>query len=282
MEKSEFDELLVKLSTAISEYDKKHIDMLRVLYTDLVLAKTDLEEAKSAYNLFKLLIGPGILKPADISVLFETIEITGFRYLEEIIEKYETYPKEVKITRFSAHRQHVVALGRRFSVKDIKRLSQMYRGDMPFANQWKLIEDLETDVLTEDTMSTFLQCLKGTGGNIELQGMLVKLSSAITKTDEKHIDMLRVLYTDLVIAKTDLEKAESAYDLFKLLIAPGILKPTDISVLFETIEITGFRYLKEIIETYETYPSEVKLTRFSEHRQNVVDLGRRFTRQPSF
>ncbi|XP_033127639.1 uncharacterized protein LOC117125276 [Anneissia japonica] len=152
--------MLVKLSSAITKTDEKHIDMLRVLYTDLVIAKTDLEAAESAYDLFKLLIAPGILKPTDISVLFETIEITGFRYLKEIIETYETYPSEVKLTRFSEHRQNVVDLGRRFSVKDVQRLSQLYRGNRPFANQWKLIEDLETDVLTEDNMSTFLQCLR--------------------------------------------------------------------------------------------------------------------------
>ncbi|XP_033127037.1 uncharacterized protein LOC117124812 [Anneissia japonica] len=275
MKKSEFYELLVKLSTAISKKEK-HVDMLSVLYRDMA-NRTELEEAESAFDLFQLLIGPGILKPTDISVLFETIQITGFRYLKEIIEQYETNPKEVKITRFSAHRQHVVALGRGFSVKDVKKLSQLYRDNLVFPNQWKLIEDLETDVLTEEKMSTFLQCLKENEVNKDFNQLLLELSEAISKKDEKYVDMLRVLYTDHAIIKTELEEAKSAFELFQILIVADILNPKDISVLFETIKLTGLRYLKKIIETYEAYPDEVKITRFSQHRQHLVALGRDFS-----
>ncbi|XP_033112890.1 uncharacterized protein LOC117113606 [Anneissia japonica] len=274
MKESEFYELLLRLSTAISKKSEKHVDMLRVLYTDLANSKTELEEAESAFGLFQLLIAPGTLKSTDISVLFETIELTGFRYLKEIIEKYETYPVDVKITRFSGHRQHVVALGRGFSVKDVQKISQLYRGNIVFPNQWKLIIDLETDVLTEDKMSTFLQCLKENEVNKDFNKLLLELSEAISKKDKKYVDLLRVLYTDFAIAKTDLEEAKCAFDLFQILIVAGALKQTDISVLFETIELTRLRYLKEIIEKYEAYPTVVKITRFSPHRQQLVALGR--------
>ncbi|XP_033121723.1 uncharacterized protein LOC117120752 [Anneissia japonica] len=150
MKESELMEMLGKISDAITKQDEKYVDMLRVLYRDLANVKTELEEAKSAFDLFKRLIAPGILKPTDISVLFETIELTGLKYLIEIIKTYETYPDEVKITRFTPHRQQVVALGKDFSVKDLQKVGQLYEGN--FSNPWKLIQHLEdASVLTENS-----------------------------------------------------------------------------------------------------------------------------------
>ncbi|XP_033121760.1 uncharacterized protein LOC117120781 [Anneissia japonica] len=271
-------EMLGKISDAITKQDEKYVDMLRVLYRDLANVKTELEEAKSAFDLFKRLIAPGILKPTDISVLFETIELTGLKYLKETIEKYERYPDKVEIIQFSPHRQQVVALGKEFSLKDLQKVSQLYKGN--FSNQWKLIQHLEdTFDLTENSILSFLQRLKENDVNegTDFNQLLVKISYAISKEDEKYIDMLRVLYKDFATITTELEEAKSAFDLFQILNVAGILKPTDISVLFQTIELTGLKYLKEITEKYETYPAEVKIAQFSEHRQRVVDLGKKFS-----
>ncbi|XP_033114176.1 uncharacterized protein LOC117114597 [Anneissia japonica] len=280
MKEEEFREMLVQLSDAISQNDEKYIDMLRVLYTDLVVVKSKLEEAKSAFELFQLLIAPGILKPTDISVLFETIELTRLRYLKETIEKYEKYPDEVNITQFSAHRQRIVALGRGFSVEDVQKLSKLYGGKVS-SNPWKLIQHLEytSTVLTEDNMPSFTQRLRANNVNEGFNQLLLEISDAISKEDEMYVDMLRILYIDLANIKTKLEETKSAFELFQLLRVAGVLKPTDISVLFETIELTGLRYLKEIIEKYEKYPDEVKITRFSAHRQRIVALGRGFSTQ---
>ncbi|XP_033111169.1 uncharacterized protein LOC117112205 [Anneissia japonica] len=278
MEESEFKQLLVKLSAEIKKTE--YIDMLRILYTGFeLITKVELEKAETALHLFHLLIAPGILKATDISVLFETIELTGLRYLKEIIERYATYPGEVKITRFSAHRQRIVALGRGFSVEDVQKLSKLYGGKVS-SNPWKLIQHLEytSTVLTEDNMPSFTQRLRDSNVNEGFNRMLLEISDAISKRDEKYVDMLRILYTDIASFRTELEKAESAFDLFQLLRVADILKPTDFSVLFETIEITGLRYLKKIIK-YEKYPDEVKITRFSAHRQRLVTLGRNISTQ---
>ncbi|XP_033115703.1 uncharacterized protein LOC117115926, partial [Anneissia japonica] len=273
MMETEFSSMLVQLSDAISKKGEKYVDLLRVLYRDLANVKSDLEKAKCAFDLFQLLIAPGILKPTDISVLFETIELTGLKYLIEIIKTYETYPDEVKITRFLPHRQQVVALGKDFSVKDLQKVSQLYEGN--FSSPWKLIQHLEdTSVLTEDSMSSFLQHLNENKVNEVFNQLLVRISDAISVKSEKYIDMLRVLYKDLAEFKAELEEAKSAFDLFQILRVADILKATDISVLFETIEVTGLRYLKDIIKAYDTYPDEVKITRFSAHRQHLVALGK--------
>ncbi|XP_033100638.1 uncharacterized protein LOC117104090 [Anneissia japonica] len=273
MMETEFSSMLVQLSDAISKKGEKYVDLLRVLYRDLANVKSDLEKAKCAFDIFQLLIAPGILKPTDISILFETIELTGLKYLIEIIKRYETYPEEVKITRFSRHRQQVVALGKDFSVKDLQKVSQLYEGN--FSSPWKLIQHLEdTSVLTEDSMSSFLQHLNENKVNEDFNQLLVRISDAISVKGEKYIDMLRVLYKDLAEFKAELEEAKSAFDLFQILRVSDILKATDISVLFETIEVTGLRYLKDIIKAYDTYPDEVKITRFSAHRQHLIALGK--------
>ncbi|XP_033116817.1 uncharacterized protein LOC117116833 isoform X2 [Anneissia japonica] len=280
MLETEFSSMLVQLSDAISKKGEKYVDLLRILYRDLVNVKSDLEKAKCAFDLFQLLIAPGILKPTDISVLFETIELTGLKYLIEIIKRYETYPDEVKITRFSRHRQQVVALGKDFSVKDLQKVSQLYEGN--FSSPWKLIQHLEDkSVLTENSMSSFLQRLNENKVKecTDFNQLLVRMSDAISKEGEKYVDMLRVLYRDLAKFKVDLEEAKSAFDLFQILRVANILKATDISVLFETIEVTGLRYLEEIVKVYETYPDEVKITQFSAHRQHLVALGKDLSRK---
>ncbi|XP_033111379.1 uncharacterized protein LOC117112412 [Anneissia japonica] len=278
MKESDLLEMLVQLSDAISKQDEKYVDMLRVLYRDLANVKTELEEAKSAFDLFKRLIAPGILKPTDISVLFETIELTGLKYLKDIIKKYEKYPDEVKITQFSPHRQQVVALGKDFSLKYLQKVSLLYEGNFP--SPWKLIQHLEdTSVLTENSMSSFLQRLNENKVNEDFNKLLVRISEEISMKGEKYVDMLRVLYNDLTEFKADLEEANAAFDLFQILCVAAILKPTDTSILFETIEVTGLRFLKDIIQMYGTYPDEVKITRFSAHRQHLVALGKDFTTQ---
>ncbi|XP_033121740.1 uncharacterized protein LOC117120766 [Anneissia japonica] len=276
MKESEFSSLLVQLSDAISKKSEIYVDMLRVLYKELADNTSNLEKAKSAFELFKLLIAPGILKPTDISVLFETIELTGLKYLKDIIKKYETYPDEVEISKFSPHRQQIVALGNVFSVKDLQDVCKLH--ECNFTNPWKLIQHLEDEsVLTENNMPIFHRRLQERKESEDFVQLLVNVSNAISGTDETYVDMLRVLYTDFAKNKSELEKAESAFDLFNVLRVGDLLKPKDISVLFETVEVTGWKFLKEIIKTYEMYPAEVKITNFSEHRQHVFALGNNFT-----
>ncbi|XP_033122223.1 uncharacterized protein LOC117121208, partial [Anneissia japonica] len=275
------NEMFVECSVMNAVLDVNMLNLQGNNLSDVdVILKPDVyiyvKKAKCAFDLFQLLIAPGILKPTDISVLFETIELTGLKYLKEIIKRYETYPDEVKITRFSPHRQQVVALGKDFSVKDLQKVSQLCEGN--FSSPWKLIQHLEdTSVLTENSMSSFLQRLKDNKVNEDFNQLLVTVSDAIGVKGEKYVDMLRVLYKEHAEIKTELEDAKSAFDLFQILSVADILKATDISILFETIEVTGLKYLKEIIKTYDTYPDEVKITRFSAHRQQVVALGKDFS-----
>ncbi|XP_033098911.1 uncharacterized protein LOC117102654 [Anneissia japonica] len=158
----DFNQLLVTVSDAIGVKGEKYVDMLRVLYKDLAEIKTELEEAKSAFDLFQILRVADVLKATDISILFETIEVTGLKYLKEIIKTYDTYPDEVKITRFSAHRQQVVALGKDFSTTDIQRIGWKYEVPDDFcSNPWKLITFLESNgIISKDNLSSFLMNLK--------------------------------------------------------------------------------------------------------------------------
>ncbi|XP_033122723.1 uncharacterized protein LOC117121596 isoform X2 [Anneissia japonica] len=169
MKDSDFLSMLVQLSEAISKEGEKYVDMLRVLYRDLAEFKVDLEEAKSAFDLFQILRVGNVLKATDISVLFETIEVTGLRYLEEIVKVYETYPAEVKITQFSAHRQHLVALGKDFSSSDVQDISRLYKVPDDFcSNPWKLITFLESEgIVSEDKLPLFLTNLKGVDTHLE-------------------------------------------------------------------------------------------------------------------
>ncbi|XP_071947969.1 uncharacterized protein [Antedon mediterranea] len=105
----------------------------------------------------------------------------------------------------------------------------------------------------------------------DLLELLVELCENIAKKD---VEMLRVLYRDFPVSITQLEGAGSAFDIFRLLEAPGLLTPTNINILIQTIEITGLAHLKMIIERYATYPVTVEIDMFSKFRQDVIDLGK--------
>ncbi|XP_033120136.1 NLR family CARD domain-containing protein 4-like [Anneissia japonica] len=150
------------MSNAISKKDKKYVDMLRVLYSDTAEFKEELVRAKSAFDLFQTLIVAGVLKSTDISVLFQTIELTGLRFLKEIIEKYRKYPDKVEITLFSAYRQHVVAWGKNVLCEVLQNVRQRYEIPVNIStNPWKVITYLENkDIISEDKWSSFLMNVK--------------------------------------------------------------------------------------------------------------------------
>ncbi|XP_033126911.1 caspase-8-like isoform X2 [Anneissia japonica] len=309
MEKAELNIMLVNLSAAIP---KKDVEMLKVLYTDFSIVKAEFQKAKCAFDLFEILRRGNILKSTDISVLFETVELTGLNFLKVIIEKYEPFPDEVKINRFSAYRQRVLSLGKGFSIGDLQKLNHQYRVD--FSNSWELIQYLEgKQFLSQHKMPSFLQSLTKIGIEEGIQEKLTskrpeldkgsrealtskrpELDKGITEGNFRQllldfskwydglgfINRLKVLYNnrDLVPSYNDLIMATKVMALMQQLIASGNLSSTNLTILYDTLIVTGqFGFNSKIVLPSLQRIREHEVIKFSWYRQFLLKLGMELT-----
>ncbi|XP_033116424.1 E3 ubiquitin-protein ligase TRIM71-like [Anneissia japonica] len=110
------DDVFRQLLTVISEwYDQMgYINMLKVLYRDLLKNNYELNKATKVMDLMNLLIASGDLHSTHLSLLYDTINITkqyGLeRKIQDVLPVYQI-GKVVEISEFTHHRRKVMKLG---------------------------------------------------------------------------------------------------------------------------------------------------------------------------
>ncbi|XP_033127507.1 uncharacterized protein LOC117125192 [Anneissia japonica] len=95
------------------------------------------------------------------------------------------------------------------------------------------------------------------------------------------ISMLKVLYRDHVTDATKLHNATKMRDLLDNLHSFGNLSPTDLGILYDTVNVTkqfGFKPKnKKLLPLFQNVRS-FEISKFTSHRQKLVKLGMALTR----
>ncbi|XP_033112565.1 uncharacterized protein LOC117113365 isoform X2 [Anneissia japonica] len=163
LSKRDFSQLLVDFS---SWYDGLgYINMLKVLYNnrDHVPIYNNLNEATKVMPLLSMLIGSGSLSLTDLTILYDTIKVTGqFGFKSRIVLPTLQTIKEHEVSKFSWYRQFLLKLGMTLTDNDIVALDVRY--NMPvlknYKDSWHLILDLEQrNELCEEKIDDFIEGL---------------------------------------------------------------------------------------------------------------------------
>ncbi|XP_033096795.1 uncharacterized protein LOC117101039 [Anneissia japonica] len=266
------------------------ISMLQVLYKDLVTDANTLHKATKMHDLLKYLYASGNLSPTDFSVLYDTINITGqYAYQPNIMKLLPLFQnvRNFEISKFSLHRQKLVKLGIALTQNDVAKLDGVY--NLPpknYEDSWHLIQDLEhRGVICEGKMKKFIGKLSA----LQFHHLVKALLEGIPDEDYHllfleisnwydefvSIGMLKVLYRDYM-TDSDLQCATQAFDLLSILHDSGNLSPTDLGILYDTINITkqyGFRPKnKKLLPLFQNVRN-FEISKFKLHRQSIVKLG---------
>ncbi|XP_033111699.1 uncharacterized protein LOC117112677 [Anneissia japonica] len=164
LSQEDFNQLLVD----VSSWWKKlgNISILKVIlseFKDIPVAQ--IEQKNQPNALFRLLLGPGHISPADITVLVEAAVLGGQRGVEEKIKKtIPTFPglSKIVICRFSKHRQNLMKFGNVIDTDNIEAIGDLFDLDKQ-TDQWGLIFQLEKNLkLTDDPTikESFIKKLK--------------------------------------------------------------------------------------------------------------------------
>ncbi|XP_033108911.1 uncharacterized protein LOC117110337 isoform X2 [Anneissia japonica] len=147
-------------------YDQRGwISMLKVLYRDLFENKFELNKAAKVIDMIDSLIDIGVLHLKDLSLLYDTINISKQYGLERKIKDnlLPSFPnvKDMIISKFTPHRQKVMKLGMVLIDEDIKKISGLYNKPVKeYADTWSLILDLEHNrIICEGNMDAFIEKL---------------------------------------------------------------------------------------------------------------------------
>ncbi|XP_033110065.1 uncharacterized protein LOC117111263 [Anneissia japonica] len=165
--KDSFNKLLSVFSKFYNN-NSKYINMLKVLYSDHIISRSELSEADSALDLLNLLKIYGSLSRKNITILYDTIKVTKHFGLKEEIQ--EQVPKcrcpdlkEIVITEFTAHRQKLIKLGHELSPVDRKSICGLYNISGEYKDNWSLIMVLENKLHIcdkDEKMKTFTTDMK--------------------------------------------------------------------------------------------------------------------------
>ncbi|XP_033121719.1 uncharacterized protein LOC117120748 [Anneissia japonica] len=139
--------------------------MLKVLYNnrDHVPIYNELSEATKVISLLSMLIGSGNLSPTNLTILYDTIKVTGqFGFNSRIILPLIQRIREHEVTKFSWYRQFLFKLGTVLTEDDIVALDVRY--NLPllknYNDSWHLILDLEQkNKLCEEKIDDFIEGL---------------------------------------------------------------------------------------------------------------------------
>ncbi|XP_033116430.1 uncharacterized protein LOC117116480 [Anneissia japonica] len=123
-----------------------YINMLKVLYKDHVPIYNELNEATEVMSLLRMLIASGNLSSKNLTILYDTIIVTGqfgFKSIS-LLPSFQSI-KEREVFTFTRHRQKLMRLGMTMTTDDIRTLDGLY--NMPllknYRDSWSLILDLE-------------------------------------------------------------------------------------------------------------------------------------------
>ncbi|XP_033127160.1 uncharacterized protein LOC117124932 [Anneissia japonica] len=161
---------LKQLLVNISEWYDNHgyTSMLKVLYRDHLKNTSHLTKASGTMDLMDLLIASGNLHSKDLSLLYDTINVTDTLGLElEIKHLIPSCPnvKDVAISKITPHRQKVMKLGMALIDGDIVKISRLYNKTAKnYTDVWTLIMDLEhRSIICEGKMEEFIENLRKNG-----------------------------------------------------------------------------------------------------------------------
>ncbi|XP_033118570.1 uncharacterized protein LOC117118164 [Anneissia japonica] len=151
----------------ISEwYDRiDSISMLKVLYRDFVTdVHTVLDEANKMRDLLDNLHTSGNLSPTDLSILYDTINITKqfeFKPMNEGLLPFFQNVRNLTVSKFTSHRQNLVKLGMTLNEVDVATLDSQFNTPLKkYEDSWHLIRDLEhRRVISEENMKVFIERL---------------------------------------------------------------------------------------------------------------------------
>ncbi|XP_033105982.1 uncharacterized protein LOC117108138 [Anneissia japonica] len=161
-----FRQLLLVISNWYDKYG--YISMLKVLYRDHLEKIPFLSHASRTLDIMNLLIACGDLDSTDISLFFDTIKATKtFGLKNKIKPQIPSCPnvRDVKITKFTSHRQKIIKLGMALTNDDITVINELYNKTVKkYADSWSLIMDLEDRmIICEGKMEAFIDNLKESG-----------------------------------------------------------------------------------------------------------------------
>ncbi|XP_033105010.1 uncharacterized protein LOC117107430, partial [Anneissia japonica] len=140
----DFGEILSYMSGWFDRHG--YINMLKVLYRDLVTELDKIYAATNAMELFELLRISGHLSPADPTVLYDTIRVTKPFGLEpeirKLTEKTTFDIRTVVISKITPNRQSLIKFVESLTDNDVKKISKLYCCEQNI-DKWGLIVDLE-------------------------------------------------------------------------------------------------------------------------------------------
>ncbi|XP_033103043.1 uncharacterized protein LOC117105844 [Anneissia japonica] len=290
------DRIFLQLLEDISEwYDRLgSIRMLKVLYSGY-LTDVILYNASKMRDLLDNLIASGNLSSTDLSILYETINVTeqfDFKPKNKNMQPLFKNVRKIVISKFTQYRQSLVKLGMVLTPSDVENLDNVF--NMPlkkYVDSWHLIKDLEYRmIIREGNMNAFIktlnECELYSAVDALAEGisdeMFLQLLQDISEWYDRlgSITMLKVLYRDHVTNDTTLHNAFRMRDLLENLIASGRLSRTNLSILYETINLTGqFDFEPKNTNLLPLFRNvrEIEISNFTQHRQKLVKLGMTLT-----
>ncbi|XP_033112562.1 uncharacterized protein LOC117113364 isoform X2 [Anneissia japonica] len=163
LSKRDFSQLLVDFS---SWYDGlEYINMLKVLYNNRkhVPIYSDLNEATDVMSLLSILICSGNLSQTNLTILYDTIKVTGhLGFKSSIVLPTLQRIEEHEVSKLSWYRQFLLKLGMALTKADIVALDVRYNIPLlkKYKDSWHLILDLEQrNELWEEKMDDFIEGL---------------------------------------------------------------------------------------------------------------------------
>ncbi|XP_033100927.1 uncharacterized protein LOC117104287, partial [Anneissia japonica] len=140
------------------------ISMLKVLYRDHVTNANILHNATKMRDLLDNLHDSGNLSPTDLSILYDTINVTkqfGFKPKNKKLLSLFQNVRSFEISKFTSHRQKLVKLGMALIQDDVATLDGSFNTrQKKYEDSWHLINDLEhRTVICEGKMEAFVKKL---------------------------------------------------------------------------------------------------------------------------
>ncbi|XP_071948979.1 uncharacterized protein [Antedon mediterranea] len=145
-------------------YDKRDsISLLKTLYKPLLLPHM-LDKASSTIDLLEFLIESNHLTSKDLTLFFDTINVTGeFELVRKIQEEVVTFPnvEEISVSKYSRHRCMLVEFGNKLTTKNVESISDLVNeAPTSYEDKWDLINDLENrQIISEGNMQLFIEKL---------------------------------------------------------------------------------------------------------------------------
>ncbi|XP_071958521.1 uncharacterized protein [Antedon mediterranea] len=156
------------LKTIVSKYYDSHgcLVMLKVLFADHVRNKAKLSTITSTMDLLNELVASGDVSHDDITMLYNTIKLTGhFGLQNDIRKQFKTFPnvRQIQITEFTEYRQKIMQFGMGMSEEERKTINGYYNNPVKdYTNDnWNMIYDFECrKIIKERKIQEFVDILK--------------------------------------------------------------------------------------------------------------------------